>query len=213
MPQTFCRTIRPKMSTFVPRLGSLIVVSLLFGDVASGALVAGQVAIRLDSNLGPDWEGYVDTNEDIFVLTSWTEDRSAFWTPAPSSLPIIMPAIDNTGASYDVPSDFGLLGIGSTWGFVGPDVGDITWAEGVTAWGGRGYRVAWGASMSPGTSPVEIDYTGDEYIGGVALGSSFIGLRTNFSSVSIPEPNVGLFLLGGLAILGWRKGPMNRPNR
>lgn len=64
----------------------------------------------------------MDTEANIFVLTSWTEDRDTYWTPAPSALPIIMPAPDNTGMPYDVPNDFAILGIGATWAFVGPDV-------------------------------------------------------------------------------------------
>ncbi|MCH7225008.1 DUF11 domain-containing protein [Haloferula sp. A504] len=172
-------------------------MALVAWGIATHAAEAARYRVELDSRFQVQWIGILDTQSDTFTLESWIERPGLpdTWTPRASSLPIIMHAQSSDGTRFDVPDEFGTFSIGSTWAFIGPDLGAIQWNQGsAPLFYGYGYRVAWGATTSGFFSGT--DYSPNELIGGARIiRSNAVTDGTLFDTMSIiriPDPQCDL---------------------
>lgn len=117
---------------------------------------------------GPLWNGFVDTDADDLTITAWSEIPGSvefwtpLWTPTITTLPLVWPAVDSSGAPFDVPEDFDGH-INSQFAFISTvSARNMLWNEGTFSplvaeldfypgWGGLRRPI-------PGANPVQFTF-------------------------------------------------------
>jgi len=210
-------------------------MSLASGSSSSAALVG--IEFRVPGNLpshtetqgGPLWTGIVDTTLDTLTIYTWIEqaDSIDFWSPDPTSMPLVWSAVDNTGAPFDVPDGFDGI-IDSTFAFISPqNVHEMTWLQSATEGGPllpieATFYPGWGGARYIPNLQTELVYDTDwseEYMPRMLTSPQGLGIVTaddgivtlvDFSSITpVPEASQALawsvFAAGGLLIAYWRR--------
>jgi len=185
----------------------LIAVGVLFGVAAGAASGALYSVVAATNEFGIGFTGQVDTTADTFMLLSVTDGASGldFWT---ISAPIAMNAVDAAGAVHDVPDAWDGT-IDSTWGFVGPQIGSVSFNEGtasgaLTAWG-----TGWGGFINPmgviDTSWTDMNGLNNwPFTTATSLGYNITQPSHDGVTVTlVPAP--GALALGGIAAVGRRR--------
>lgn len=184
-----------------------VITFMLLAGLRQTPAVAAVINVDFNDSDGPHWTGLVNTTTDVLTINTWTENAGGaqFWTPTASMLPWVWNAVDQTGATFDVPDNWDGM-ISTTWGFLSPEaLGDVTWNEGAYI-GTKGYP-GWGVSANQANTPnTSFDNT--------TTTKALVGNATPEDSsgtvtiTAIPEPGtmallgVGYCVIGGI---GWTR--------
>ena len=185
-------------------------IALSLAATASAVIIP----FSLVDNDGPAISGFVDTTADQATFNTWTENSGGvdFFTPV--SLPIVLDAVDSTGASFDVGDDWDGT-IGSTWAFIAPlDNFATAWNEGAITNDFNQFFGLGGAFN--GTSPFA--FAGNETnLLNIPRDTTGGTSSATFDTVTTPEGYADSLMLMGLAgvglIVGRRRGERIRRDR
>lgn len=182
-----------------PRVISTM-VALLIATATCGVAQARLIGIEFRDPDGPQWTGIVDTTLDHLTILTWFENPGGieFWTPDRRSLPLVWPALDSTGNSFDVPDAFRGT-ITDQFAFVSPSrISEMAWNEGVSdAMLTQSSAAGWGGGFD---EILRTDAT-EAFFGPIPFSAS--GLAAEFGTIKtvpeVPEPTA--LLLGGVYLL------------
>jgi hypothetical protein len=101
--------------------------------------------VLLRGRNGQEIKGQIDTDNDAFVIRSWTNPEKRTFTPQAAALPITLYAFTADGQAYDVPDEWN--GKFAGWAFLLPaelDITKVAWNEGTPTEFWKGASFGWG---------------------------------------------------------------------